>query len=325
MTAPVTADDIDAAAQRLGDRIRCTPVVEPGPGWPATPGSVTLKLELLQHTGSFKPRGAFNRVLANPVPDVGIIAASGGNHAQAVAHVAATLAVRAEIFVPATVPAAKLARLESYADQASRADTGGVEIVRVGELYDDAQAASNDRAAETGALVVHPYDQPEIVAGQGTLALELDAQVPDLDTVLVAVGGGGLMAGVATWFEGRARIVTVEPDRSRCLVAALEAGEPTDVSVSGLARDSLGVRRVGSIPFAVARRAVDEALCVTDDAISQAQRQLWTQMRVMAEPGAVVSLAAVLDGVYRPGPTERVAVIICGGNVDPATVAEEMD
>jgi threonine dehydratase len=304
-------EDIEAAAERIEGRVRCTPVLRPGPGAFGLDSDLVLKLELLQHTASFKPRGAFNRILSQAVPEAGVIAASGGNHAAAVAHVADALGIRAEIHVPEAAPPIKLQRLARY----------DVDVVRTGQLYDDAQAACDRRAAETGALVVHPYDLPEVVAGQGTLARELEAQAPELDTVLVAVGGGGLIGGVASWYRDRARVVAVEPETSRCLGAARDAGEPVDVPVSGLAADSLGARRVGALAFEAARRWVDEAVVVADDDIRAAQRALWDQARLVAEPGGAASLAALLAGAYRPEPGERVGVLVCGGNTDPASVA----
>lgn len=307
---PVDHAAIDAAAERLAPHVRRTPVIDVEAeafGFP-----VSLKLELLQHTGSFKPRGAFNRVLASEVPEVGLIAASGGNHGLAVAHVATRLGHRAEIFVPEASPAIKVDRLRSFGSQ--------VTVTVGGTLYADAQEASNRRAAETGALVVHPYDQIEVIAGQATMSRELDEQRPGLDTVLVAVGGGGLIAGAACWFAGRVKVVAVEPERSRALHAALEAGAPVDVDVSGLAADSLGARRVGDLAFAAAREAVDHVALVTDDAISEAQRTLWRELRLVAEPGGAAALAAVRSGAYRPDAGERVAVVVCGSNTDPANV-----
>jgi len=308
----IALDDIEAAADRIDGHVRVTPVLQPGAGaFGLDPGlDLVLKLELLQHTGSFKPRGAFNRILANDVPAAGVIAASGGNHAAAVAHAATELGIPAEIHVPEAAPAIKLERLARYP----------VDVRRTGALYDDAQAACDLRAAETGALVCHPYDLPEVLAGQGTVGRELDAQAPEVDTVLVAVGGGGLIGGVASWFRGRTKVVAVEPESSRCLGAALDAGEPVAVTVSGLASDSLGARRVGDWPFAAARRWVDHAVTVTDAAIADAQRALWRELRLVVEPGGAAALAALLSGAYRPEPDEQVAVLVCGANTDPATV-----
>lgn len=306
----VTPDVIAAAADRIAGRVRRTPVLRPGRGCFGLDHDLVLKLELLQHTGSFKPRGAFNRILANEVPAVGVIAASGGNHAAAVAHAATVLGLAAEIHVPEAAPAVKLERLARYP----------VDVRRTGALYDDAQAACDRRAAETGALVCHPFDLPEVLAGQGTLALELEDAAPDVDTVLVAVGGGGLVGGVASWYRGRTKLVAVEPETSCCLGAALAAGHPVDVAVSGLASDSLGARRVGDRPFAAARRWVAEAVTVSDEAIRAAQQALWRDVRLVVEPGGAAALAALMAGAYVPGAGERVALLVCGGNTDPAAV-----
>lgn len=306
----ISVEDIEAAADRIAGHVRVTPVLRPGRGAFGLDLDPVLKLELLQHTGSFKPRGAFNRILANAVPEAGVIAASGGNHAAAVAHAATELGIPAEIHVPEAAPAIKLERLAHYP----------VDVRRTGALYDDAQAACDVRAAETGALVCHPYDLPEVLAGQGTVGRELEAQAPEVDTVLVAVGGGGLIGGVASWYRGRAKVVAVEPASSRCLGAALEAGHPVDVPVSGLASDSLGAKRVGGWPFAAARRWVDHAVTVPDAAIADAQHRLWREIRLVVEPGGAAALAALLGGAYVPEPDESVAVLVCGANTDPATV-----
>lgn len=308
----IALDDVEAAAERIAGHVRETPVLRVGDGAFGLDVEPVLKLELLQHTGSFKPRGAFNRILANEVPATGVIAASGGNHAAAVAHAATALGIPAEIHVPEAAPPIKLARLAGYP----------VDVRRTGALYDDAQAECDRRAAETGALHCHPYDLPEVIAGQATVGRELEAQAPEVDTVLVAVGGGGLIGGVASWYRGRVRVVAVEPESSRCLGAALEAGRPVDVAVSGRAADSLGARRVGAWPFAAASRWVERAVTVDDDAIEAAQRRLWRELRLVVEPGGAAALAALLAGSYRPEAGERVAVLVCGANTDPATVSD---
>jgi threonine dehydratase len=306
----IALDDIEAAAERIAGHVRVTPVLRPGSGAFGLDLDPVLKLELLQHTGSFKPRGAFNRILANEVPEAGVIAASGGNHAAAVAHAATELGLPAEIHVPEAAPAIKLERLARYP----------VDVRRTGALYDDAQAACDLRAAETGALVCHPYDLPEVLAGQGTVGRELAAQAPEVDTVLVAVGGGGLIGGVASWYRGHTKVVAVEPETSRSLGAALDAGHPVDMTVSGLAADSLGTRQVGAWPFAAAQRWVDVAVTVPDATIADAQRALWRELRLVVEPGGAAALAALLSGAYRPEPGEQVAVLVCGANTDPAGV-----
>jgi len=299
----VSCDDVDRAAELIAGRVRRTPVVEHGP--------LLLKLELLQHAGSFKTRGAFNRVLSAPeVPAAGLIAASGGNHGAALAYVGSTLGIRTEIFLPATSPALKRRNIERF----------GADVRVVDGYYDDAQAAADERRAETGAMEVHPYDHVATVAGQGTMGRELDAQVDGIETILVAAGGGGFIAGQAAWFGSRVRIVSVEPESSQCLRAARSAGRPVEVEVSGVASDSLGARRLGDVPWSLVRRFVDEAVVVTDDSIRAAQAELRDEFRLYAEPGGAAALAAIRIGAYRPAPGERVVVVVCGANCDPATI-----
>jgi threonine dehydratase len=309
--AMVTRVDIEAAAARSGGRIRATPVVELESGAFGSRAHITLKLELLQHTGSFKPRGAFSHILSRPVPEAGVIAASGGNHGAAVAYAARELGHRAEIYVPAATPRIKLDRLEHY----------GARVVATGARYAEALAASSARAEETGALVVHAYDQEEVLAGQGTLGRELQMQAPQLETVFVAVGGGGLIGGVAAWYRGSAKVIAVEPAGCPTLARALEAGRPVDVEVGGLAADSLGARRVGTLMFPIAQQFVERVVLVSDDQILAAQRLLWDQLRVLAEPGGATALAGLLSGEYQPRAGERIGVIVCGGNTDPAGFA----
>ena len=310
-TTPVPSrGDILGARDRIRPYVRRTPVLDPGAGAFGIDGPLTLKLELLQHVGSFKPRGAFSKMLASEVPDAGVIAASGGNFGLAVAYAARILGHRAEIFVPSTSPEAKIARVREQ----------GADVCVVEGYYDDASAAARERAAETGACWMHPFDQPEVVAGQGTIGIELSEQALDADTVLVAVGGGGLIGGIAAWYAGDVRVVGVEPIASRCLDAALEAGEPVDVPVGGIAADSLGTRRAGNIAFAVARAHVDRVVLVEDDAIRDAQRAIWRDLRMVAEPGGAAALAALRTGAYVPERGERVVVLVCGANADPATV-----
>jgi threonine dehydratase len=269
-----------------------------------------LKLEQLQHTGSFKPRGAFNRILSHRVPSAGVIAASGGNHGVAVAFAVQRLGHRAEIFVPEVCPPVKVQRLRDY----------GAQVTLVGATYAEALQASQVRAAETGALVVHAYDQPEVVAGQGTLGYEFAQQVPDLDTVLVAVGGGGLIGGIAAWFEGNVRVIGVEPESAASMAAALNRGEPVDAEVGGIAADSLGARRVGALAFSLAKDYVDRVILVKDESIRAAQRVLWNDLRIVAEPGGATATAALLSGAYQPALGERIGVVICGGNTDPGQI-----
>jgi threonine dehydratase len=277
--------------------------------------NVTLKLELLQHVGSFKPRGAFNRVLsAGEIPPAGLIAASGGNHGAAVAFVARSLGLRAEVFVPSSSPAMKRDRIASL----------GATVHVIDGLYDDAQAAATARQAITGALAVHPFEHAQVVAGQGTMARELEQQMIQLecefDTVLVASGGGGFTAGQAAWFTGRKKVVSVEPETSQCLHAARLAGEPVEVRVAGIAADSLGAKRLGSVAWSIVQHYVAESVTVSDDAIRGAQRLLWDRLRLVVEPGGATALAALQSGAYTPEPDERIVVVVCGSNCDPATV-----
>jgi threonine dehydratase len=315
MSAPTTPAsvepaDIRDARDRIAPHVRVTPVLEPGPGAFGLDGPVTLKLELLQHTGSFKPRGAFNKMLSSDVPEVGVIAASGGNFGLAVAYAARTLGHRAEIFVPDTSPATKIDRVREQ----------GADVHVVPGFYSEASEAAHERAVSSGALWMHAFDQPEVVAGGGTVGMEIAEQVPDADTVLVAIGGGGLIAGIAAWFRNDVRVLGVEPEACPTMHAALEAGEPVDVAVGGVAADSLGPRRVGAIAFDIARAFVDRVVLVTDEAVRDAQRQLWRDVHVVAEPGGAASLAALLSGAYRPEPNERVVVLLCGANADPSSV-----
>jgi threonine dehydratase len=300
--------DVERAAQRISGRVRRTPVLDAGASLFGTP--TILKLELLQITGSFKVRGAFNRLLDAPRSPAGVIAASGGNHGLGVAHAAAALGLRAEVFVPVSSPPVKVERLRGL----------GAEVTVTGAFYADAYQASVARARATGALVVHAYDQPEVAAGQGTVALELEEQAGALDTVLVGVGGGGLVAGIAAALEDRCHVVAVEPARIPTLHHALDADMPVDVPVSGVAADSLGARRIGQVCLTIARRTKMRSVLVGDDAIVAARRLLWEEFRVTAEHGGATALAALLSGAYTPSAGERVAVVVSGGNTDPCTL-----
>ena len=302
----VSRSEIEEAAARIMGRVRETPVAILEEGAFGLDARLTLKLELLQHSGSFKARGAFNRILSSSAPPAGVVAASGGNHGAAVAYAARTLGHRAEVFVPEVSSPFKVELIRRY----------GAEVTVGGAFYADAYAASAERAAETGALVVHAYEGPEVVAGQGTLGRELHRQAPDLDTVLVAVGGGGLIGGTAAYYRGEVRVVGVEPELAPTLHAALREGEPVDVQTGGLAADSLGARRTGDVAFSIARRYVSGVVLVEDSAISETQRALWRSLRIVAEPGGAIALAALLSGRYRPEPGERVGVLVCGGNAD---------
>ncbi|MFA1541012.1 threonine/serine dehydratase [Actinomadura monticuli] len=306
----IAHSDVQAAARRIAGHVRRTPLIEVEPG-PA--GRMWLKLELAQHTGSFKARGAFNHILAardeGRLPDTGVVAASGGNAGLAFAYAAAEAGVPAEVFVPETAPAVKVARLRAL----------GAAVVQVGTRYAEAQDAAVKRAADTGALLCHAYDLPEVCAGQGTLGLEILEQTGgEVDTVLIAVGGGGLMAGVAAALEGRARVVGVEPETIPTLERALHAGRPVDVDVCGVAADSLGATRLGEIAFSVASRTGVRPLLVTDEAIIEARRHLWDEYRLVVEHGTAAALAALRTGAHRPAPDERVLVVLCGANTDPS-------
>ncbi len=265
---------------------------------------VIFKLEMLQHSGSFKARGAFANLLLRKPPRAGVVAASGGNHGAAVAYAAQRLGVPATIFVPDITSPAKAARIKSY----------GARLVIAGSRYADALTASEAYVAQTGAMPIHAYDQAETLLGQGTVALELERDAPDIDTLLVAVGGGGLIGGIAAWYTGLVRIVAVEPEQAPTLHAALAAGKPVDAPAGGIAADSLAPRRVGELMFPIAQAHVERVVLVSDDAIRQAQEALWSTLRVVAEPGGAAAFAALLSGRYRPAPRERVAVLICGAN-----------
>jgi threonine dehydratase len=306
---PLSIDrDGIAATERLIRRyVRHTPAIAVDAadfGLAAAP--LVFKLEFLQHTGSFKPRGAFANLLTRTAPSAGVVAASGGNHGAAVAYAAMRLGVGAAIFVPRVTPAAKRDRIRSY----------GAELVVIGETYAEALAASEERVAQSGALAIHAYDQPETLLGQGSVGLELEADRPEIDTLLVAVGGGGLIGGIAAWYRGRIRIVAVEPEAAPTLHDALAAGHPVDAPAGGIAADSLAPRRVGRLMFPLAHKHVAAAVLVGDDAIRAAQRRLWEVLRIAAEPGGATAYAALLSGRYRPGPGERVAVLLCGANTN---------
>lgn len=280
---------------------------------PACP--IDLKLEFLQHTGSFKARGAFANLLARPVPRAGVVAASGGNHGAAVAYAAMTLGLTCTIFVPGVTSPAKVARIRSY----------GADLVVAGERYADALAASEGFAAERGALPIHAFDQPETLLGQGTVGQEMEADAPEMDTMLVAVGGGGLIGGIAAWFAGRIRIVAVEPDGAPTLFRAFAAGRPVDAPAGGLAADLLAPRRVGELMFPIARAFVEPPVLVSDDDIRRAQAMLWDRARIVTEPGGAAAFAALLAGKYRPEPGARVGVLLCGANTGAVRFDHDAD
>ena len=303
----ITREEISAVYERIRPHVRRTPIVEvDGADFGLDTGPIVFKLELLQHAGSFKPRGALANLLLRRIPEAGVVAASGGNHGLAVAFAARKLGVRATIFVPSVAAATKRERIREY----------GAELVVAGERYADSLAASRQFAAQSGALEVHAYDQLETLLGQGSVGLEIEQQGATLDTLLVAVGGGGLIGGVAAWFAGRVRLIAVEPRAAPTLYRALEAGHPVDAEAGGIAADSLAPRRVGELMFPLAQRYVERAVLVEDDAIRNAQRALWRTMRIASEPGGAAAMAALLSGAYRPDRNERVGVVLCGGNTD---------
>lgn len=309
--------EIDSAVQRIRKHqpgfLVETPLLRlPGAALGASCAEVWVKLEHVQIGGSFKARGMLNRILANPVPAAGVIIASGGNAGIAAAAAARARGVPCEVFLPEVSPEAKRAKLRQL----------GAQVVVGGAVYAEAAEACMARQRETGALLMHAYDQPEVVAGAGTLALEIEAQAAATpDSVLVSVGGGGLIAGMAAWFEDRARVVALEPELAPTLFRAREGGEPVDVDVGGIAADSLGARRIGAIAWEVAQRHVPLALLLPDSAIRAAQQWLWREMKLAVEPAAALGLAALQSGAYRPAQDEKVCLILCGANFDPATLA----
>jgi threonine dehydratase len=285
--------------------IRQTPVIAiNGADFGLASFPLTLKLEQLQHAGSFKTRGAFANLLLRDIPEEGVVAASGGNHGAAVAYSAWRLGVKAKIFVPTVSSPAKMKRIRDC----------GAELVVTGERYADALAASEHWVRESGALPIHAFDQRETLLGQGTLALELSTQAPQLDSLLVGVGGGGLIGGIAAWYAGSAKVIGVEPEGAPTLTKALEAGRPVDAPAGSIAADSLAPRQVGALMFRIAQAHISRVVLVTDDAIRGAQQALWDTARVVAEPGGVAALSAILSGAYVPSAGERVGVVISGAN-----------
>ena len=302
--AMISAADIRDAYASITPHIRRTPIIEvDAADFGLTAAPLVLKLELLQHAGSFKARGAFTSLLKRKIPSAGVVAASGGNHGAAVAFAAMKLKVPAKIFVPSIASPAKIQQITEY----------GAQLVVGGERYADALAASEAWVASSGALPIHAFDQRETMLGQGTVGLEFEEQTR-IDTLMVAVGGGGLIGGLAAWYAGRIKIIAVEPVKAPTLARALEAGRPVDAEAGGIAAESLAPRRVGELVFPVIQRYVSHSILVSDEAIQDAQRRLWTTLRVVAEPGGAAALAALTSGEYVPAPDERVGVLICGGN-----------
>ena len=300
-------DRIEQTENVIRPYIRRTPILEvEGSDFGLDSIKIVFKLELFQHSGSFKARGAFTNILTREVPAAGVVAASGGNHGAAVAFAAMTLRKPATIFVPSVAATTKLDRIRSY----------GAELVIVGDRYAESLEASEAWTAKSGALPIHAYEGTETLLGQGTLGLELEQQDPNLDSLLVAVGGGGLIGGVASWYENRVKMIAVEPFAAPTLERALSAGRPVDAPAGGIAADSLAPRQVGQQMFPIAQKYVREVVLVTDEEILEAQRKLWESVRVMAEPGGAAAFAALLTRRYKPEPGERVGVIVCGGNTD---------
>ena len=307
MTAPtdITRERIAATEAAIRPYVRRTPLLQADlADFGLPPAPLTFKLEMLQHSGSFKARGAFANLLLRKPPAAGVVAASGCNHGVAVAYAAKRLGVPATIFLPDITSPAKVERIRGCSAQ----------LVVAGARYADALAASEAHVARTGAMAVHAYDQAETLLGQGSVGMELEQDAPDVDTLLVAVGGGGLIGGIAAWFAGRKRIIAVEPELAPTLHAAFAAGAPVDAPAGGIAADSLAPRRVGELMFPIARAHVEQVLLVSDDAIRQAQATLWSTLRVVTEPGGAAAFAALLCGRYRPAVGERVGVLICGAN-----------
>ena len=305
MTGEITRTSIEETYSRIAPYIRETPVLRTDAatlGGPQVP--LTLKLELMQHSGSFKARGAFANLTLRPVPPAGVVAASGGNHGAAVAYAASHLGIAAHIFVPTVSSPAKIERIRRF----------GAALTVIGDRYADALAASEVFARQSSAMQVHAFDQPETILGQATLGLELSKQAADVDTVLAAVGGGGHIAGIAAWYRGDVRVIGVEPKLAPTLYDAFQAGHPVDAPMGSVAADSLAPKRVGELTYPIAKAFVERVVLVGDDDILRAQAALWESTRVVAEPGGATALAALLSGAYHPSPGERIAVIVCGGN-----------
>ncbi len=303
----ISRQEIESAHKRIQKYIRKTPSIISGNETFGLKGSISLKLEHLQYSGSFKARGAFNSLLNKPIPEAGIAAASGGNHGAAVACAAHALGVKARIFVPETSNPAKIEKIRDF----------GAEVHIEGAAYADAAALCTKYQQQTGAVDIHPYDAPDTINGQGTVALEWAEQSPDLDTILVAVGGGGLAAGIASYYANSStRVIAVEPYGSCSMYAALKAGKPVDVELDSIAANALGAKRCGTYTFDVARNHIADAILVEDTDILAAQRRLWREMQLVVEPGGATALAALTSGAYKPKEGERISVLLCGGNAE---------
>jgi threonine dehydratase len=301
----ISPQQILSTHRLIGAHIRETPVIEvDGADFGIATARLLLKLESLQHAGSFKVRGAFANILTRQIPAAGVVAASGGNHGAAVAFAAMKRGVPAKIFVPSVASSTKIQQISAY----------GADLAICGERYADALAASEAWVAQSGAMPIHAFDQQETLLGQASVGVELEQQAPGITTLLVAVGGGGLIAGIAAWYQGRIKLVGVEPEQAPTLTRALAAGRPVDTEAGGVAADSLAPRRVGELVFPIVQRYASATVLVSDEAIRDAQRLLWKSLRVVAEPGGAAALAALSSGQYVVAPNERVAVLVCGGN-----------
>lgn len=309
-TTPLDREKITAVEKIIRPHVRRTPILEAnGADFRLDSISLVFKLEFLQHAGSFKTRGAFANLLTREIPKAGVVAASGGNHGVAVAYAAGKLGVPARIFLPNVASPEKIECIRR----------SGANLVVVGERYADALAASEAWTAQSGAMPIHAYDQLETMLGQGTVGLEFQQQCPDLDTLLVAVGGGGLIGGVAAWYAGKLKLIGVEPEAAPTLANALHAGHPVDSPAGGIAADSLAPKRVGELMFPLAQKYVEKVILVSDDEIIEAQEALWSVLRTVTEPGGAAAFAAMLSRRYQPAPGERVGILLCGANTAAAS------
>ncbi len=303
----ITGDEIKAAQARVQGYVRQTPMFELENGALFESGHCCLKLEHFQHTGSFKVRGAFNSLLSSGKNTAGVVAYSGGNHGAAVAYAATRLGMKSTIFVPDFAGPVKIGRMEHFGAEVRVMDAPAAEIV----------AAFQGFARETGALPVHPYDDARVLAGQGTLGLEMDEQMRGIDTVVLSVGGGGLLGGIGSWFGDRVAIIAVESEGTATLATTLENGAGSEIIPTGVAASALGAGSMGVLPMQVVASTRTQSVTVSDQAIIAAQKLLWERTRIIGEPGAATALAALTSGAYVPEGDERVCVIVCGGNAQP--------
>jgi threonine dehydratase len=311
-TVPLDRSQITAVEQIIRPHVRRTPILEvSGADFRLDSISLIFKLEFLQHAGSFKTRGAFANLLTREVPNAGVVAASGGNHGVAVAYAAGKLGVPAKIFVPTVASQEKIERIRR----------SGADLVIGGDRYADALAASESWTAQSGAMPIHAYNQIETLLGQGTVGLEFQQQCPNLDTLFVSVGGGGLIGGIAAWYAGKIKLIGVEPEAAPTLANALNAGHPVDSPAGGIAADSLAPKRVGELMFPIAQKYVEKVILVRDDEIMQAQEALWAVLRIVTEPGGAAAFAALFSRRYQPAPDERIGILLCGANTTAVSFA----